>query len=417
MNIGIIGLGYVGIVNAIALASKNHQVFGVDTNTNRIEALQLGKLPISEPGLKDLFDTKTQANLHFSNEITSFSENVEGYIVCVGTPPMENGDVNLKDILEVVDALKNTPQKTKQFILFRSTIPPGTIEQLILPRIALGSNQYEVGFFPEFLREGNAVADFLSPSLSVLGSDSGVLQEMVTNLLPPETEIVDIKLAEMIKYANNSFHALKVTFANEMGRLANCFGVSGDKLMQLFVKDQTLNLSAKYFKPGAPFGGTCLTKELTALRNFSKKFEINANLLDSIMESNESLIIDYSRLIESFHLKSWGFIGVTFKPNTDDVRQSSTVAIMNRLPADTQFYVFDRIANLNTEHCPLPQLNPASSLKKLDTYCEGIVLGSQKLSEQEMTELLSFEGPIVNLGFFSYPELATSHSNFHSLIY
>ena len=338
MNVSIFGLGYVGAVTGGCLAAEGHRVIGVDVQEEKARAFGEGRPPIIEPELEQLLASAHQAGLIAGT--TSADEAVaqsEVSIVCVGTPSLENGRINLGFVRVVAQQIATAilHKQQRHTVIFRSTMLPGStrtlVEATLVEAGALGLA--EVYFCPEFLREGTAVADFREPPLSVLGTWNGDEPESTAalTLFGGQPTILSWETAEMVKYACNSYHALKVGFANEIGRLSKHLGVDGRKVMQALCQDHRLNISSAYLMPGNPFGGSCLPKDVSALGSLARIEGLSLPLLDHALTSNAAHLESLARLVTRTEMRRIGILGLAFKADTDDLRGSPMVALAEML--------------------------------------------------------------------------------------
>jgi len=435
MKLNIFGLGYVGSVTGLCLASIGHEVTGVEVVDSKVDAFNRGELPIFEPGLEELcqevMQGKTQGRFKAVTDLNNDERSSSVSIICVGTPSQNFGGVDLSQIKETMTALAKRISKNSEshHVIVRSTIPPGTTQNILIPLLEEQSGKkcgkdFSVCFYPEFLREGQAIGDFFKPSLNIVGSDNekslNLIQEIFKVDRPPAR--ASIKTAEMIKYANNSFHAIKVAFANEMGSLAQACQVDSQELMKHFVTDGTLNLSPYYLRPGFAFGGACLPKELRAISSLAQKKNLNLPLLSSIMPSNEEHIHRFLNLVEELRSEKIGFCGITFKPNTDDVRGSPLVTAIETLfkipsyKTTPQIFIYDQAAVLEkTEDLFKDPVKGLHHFNELVQSCETIVLGPFKLTEQQLSSLNDFKGTIIDLKWHSVPEKLKAHLGYRSI--
>ena len=342
MNISIFGMGYVGCILAAGHSSQGHKIIGLDINQSKLDILNHGKSPVFEKDIdnyiseaikKGLLETTTDANQAIKNSEIS--------LISVGTPSKENGEINLNFTIKVCEdiakALKE--KQTYHLIVFKSTLFPGTVENILIPLIEKTSGKkvgkdFGICHNPEFLREGSGMEDFFNPPVIVIGQldqKSGDLLEQIYKEINGETVRTTIKIGEMMKYVNNTFHGLKVTFANEIGKIAKQLNIDSHELMKIFCMDKQLNLSPYYLKPGVPYGGSCLTKDLEALKFEAKNRNLAIPLLNSIKESNDSHIEYCVKLIEKTNRKNIGILGLSFKENTNDLRSSVIILIIEQL--------------------------------------------------------------------------------------
>jgi GDP-mannose 6-dehydrogenase len=345
MRVSILGLGYVGCVSAACLAELGHTVVGLDVDPRKLEPIRKGMSPIVEPGLPELVKKGAEEGRLTATE--DYDEAVTGSeisLVCVGTPSAEGGRPNLDYTKRVCQQLADVISRKDGFhtIVFRSTIPPGTVETELIPILEKESGKrdgegFGVCFNPEFLREASAVHDFYHPPKIVIGerkqgSRAGdVLAELYKTIEAPLVR-TEIRISEMVKYADNCFHALKVCFANEIGNLSKAMGISDShKVMEIFCLDRQLNLSPYYLKPGFAFGGSCLPKDLRAIVRMSKETGIECPVLSAAEPSNRLQIERAVDIIRGTGRKKVGVLGMSFKAETDDLRESPIVQVVGTL--------------------------------------------------------------------------------------
>ncbi|MBI1840443.1 MAG: nucleotide sugar dehydrogenase [Verrucomicrobia bacterium] len=338
MNISIFGLGYVGAVTAGCLAGKGHRIVGVDVSPAKVESLNLGLAPIIEPGLPELLKgARDDGRLRATTRCDEALRDTEVSIVCVGTPSSISGALDLSFVRGVLqemgDCLRRTPKR--HTLVLRSTMLPGSTESLIGELLGdlERSGMLSVYYYPEFLRESTAVADFEHPSLAVVGSRDAArpAEELMKSLFGVDTAVVNWPTAEMIKYACNAFHATKITFANEVGRLGKQLSIDSRIVMDLLCRDTKLNLSPYYMKPGNPFGGSCLPKDVRALTHRARLEGVSLPLMESLLGSNERHLQSLLGLIMESGASEIVILGLSFKSNTDDLRESSMVEVVQTL--------------------------------------------------------------------------------------
>ena len=342
MEISIFGLGYVGTVCAGCLAAEGHSIIGVDVNAAKVDTMNSGVAPIVEPKLPEMFASAHRKGL--LRATTSAAEAIHASsvsLVCVGTPSQSNGNLDLtymKRVCEEIGAALKT-KKGDHLVVFRSTMLPGTTEDHLTPILEQYSGKkvgqgFEVAYNPEFLREGTSVDDFYGPPKIVLGETrpgtGDAMLELYKGIEAP-TVRTSIRIAEMVKYCDNIFHALKVSFANEIGNLCKAMGMDSHEVMAIFCQDRKLNISPAYLKPGFSFGGSCLPKDLRALTYQSKRFDLPSPVLNSILESNTVQTRLGVQRIMALGKKKVGFFGMAFKPDTDDMRESPLVEVIETL--------------------------------------------------------------------------------------
>jgi GDP-mannose 6-dehydrogenase len=340
--VSVFGLGYVGSVTAACLAHKGNRVIGVDRNEMKVGAIAAGQSPIVEAQVKELA-AKAHAEGFLgatTNTDAAISESEISFI-SVGTPSLRNGNLDLTSVEQVCREIGTALRHKDAFhwIVLRSTVLPRTTESVVIPALEAASGKkngvsFSVCFNPEFLREGTAVMDFLEPPFTVIGYLPGHNVSPVRELYAwAPTQIYETSLtsAEMLKYTCNAFHALKVAFANEVGTLCHHMGVDAQKVIEIFQSDTRLNISSAYLKPGFAFGGSCLPKDLKALNYRAKQLDIHLPLLNSILLSNDEHIERAVEHVLSTGKRKIGILGLSFKPGTDDLRDSPMVRLVKRL--------------------------------------------------------------------------------------
>lgn len=353
MKISIFGLGYVGAVTAGCLTRKGHHVVGVDVSSQKVETLNRGEAPIIEPGLEDLLKQANQQGLlRATSDAAEAVSATDVSFVCVGTPSSISGALDLRFVRQVAErvaaALRARPKS--HVLIFRSTMLPRSTERLVDEFMAdlVAGKRLDVFYYPEFLREGTAVKDFLEPSLAVVGTRDG--QQPAAELMPlfgAHVSVVNWPTAELVKYASNAFHATKITFANEIGRLGKQLEIDSGAVMSLLCADVKLNLSPYYLRPGNPFGGSCLPKDVRALNHFSRQQGVPLPLLENLMTSNEHHLRSLLQLIERAEQHEVVILGLSFKSNTDDLRESTMVEVaQNLLGRGYKIRIYDPQLNL-----------------------------------------------------------------------
>ena len=355
MNVSIFGLGYVGAVTAGCLTERGHRVIGADVQQGKVDAFNGGISPIVEPLLNELLaDARSKGLLSATTDSAAAVRESDVSIVCVGTPSLASGRLNLDYVRKVSEqisaaiAAKGSPH----VVIFRSTMLPGSTRTLVRDFFAaqLGAGQVRVYYCPEFLREGTAVKDFRDPSLCVVGTHDGAVPESreALELLGEKAEILAWEGAELIKYSCNYFHALKVGFANEIGRMAKFLEVDGARVMDVVCRDEKLNISRYYMKPGNPFGGSCLPKDVSALSSLARMEGVNLPLLDNVLDTNSAHLDLLIKLITSKETRKVGLLGLAFKADTDDLRGSPMVAVAETLLGrGYQLSVYDPSLNMS----------------------------------------------------------------------
>jgi len=343
MHIGVFGLGYVGTVTAACLAKDGHQVIGVDVAGDKVESINNGRSPIVERDVDKIIDEVVSAGrLKATTNTDEAIASSDIAIVCVGTPSSGNSSVDtqfVERVTEQIGRALSRSQKNNFLFVLRSTVPPGTTRKLVLPALEKSTGRavgdgYDIAFHPEFLREGSSVEDFYHPPKIVIGErsegGSACLMQLYQEIEAPRF-VTPLEVAEMIKYADNSFHAVKITFANEIGRLSKSLGVDGREVMRIFCCDTQLNISPAYLRPGFAFGGSCLPKDLRALLYEARHSDLDLPLLGALLPSNAEQVEQVFRWIERHAPALIGLAGLSFKPGTDDLRESPFVALAERL--------------------------------------------------------------------------------------
>lgn len=331
----IIGLGRIGCVTAACLADLGHQVWGVDIDEQRVASVSAGRLPFYESQLQPILRRNVDSGrLKATTDLETALVDSSIAMVCVNTGSASDGKADLTALLQVVDRIDEASRQGAYngAIVIRSTVPPGTIDGLLKPR--LRSSGLSLIANPEFLREGSSVMDFMRPSLIVIGAEREEDFQRVRELysqLPGEADSVSLREAEVIKYACNAFHALKIAFANEIGSLCNALGMDGERVMNVLSSDDLLNSAAAYLRPGFAFGGYCLPKDTKALSAFAAGLGVKAPLLGAILPSNEAHLQRSIEQVMELGLSRVGVFGLSFKAGTDDLRGSSALVFVEEL--------------------------------------------------------------------------------------
>lgn len=341
-KVAVLGLGYVGTVTTACLAEKGLQIVGVDPNTRKVDFIKEGVSPIVEPELGGLLKTAHQKGL--LSAVSSYREALKQNepqvtIVCVGTPSKADGSIDLKWIDSVAAEISSALDSfagNQHLLVFRSTMLPGSTKEIIQKHFNenIASGKLEVWFVPEFLREGSAVSDFRVPSLCAIGVSDGksvATPEALALFGADPSDVVSWETAETLKYACNSFHAIKVAFANEVGRLSKRIGVDSREVMRLLCKDTVLNISSYYMKPGNPFGGSCLPKDVAALNSMANQASVQLPLMKGVSDSNRVHQEALYDLVASLEGRRIGILGLSFKAATDDLRNSPMVLLAEAL--------------------------------------------------------------------------------------
>lgn len=358
MKIAIFGLGYVGVVSAACLARDGHEVLGVDPNPVKTDLLNQAKSPIVEPGLEALIQTTVAAGrLKAGADHAGAVRHCDLMLICVGTPGAANGSLDLRYVRRICEQIGEALARLDDFkiVAIRSTLLPGSMQSVVISTLEQASGKragehFGVCINPEFLREGTAIYDYDHPPKTVIGANdertAAPVRAIYAKLEAPMI-VTDLRTAEMVKYVDNSWHALKVTFANEMGRLAKAMSVDSRALMRLFCMDTKLNISPTYLRPGFAFGGSCLPKDVRALTYQGKLLDVETPVLSSILASNQVQVERALTLIRGSGYRRVGLLGLSFKEGTDDLRESPIVTLAEQLIGKGfELLIYDRNVKL-----------------------------------------------------------------------
>lgn len=342
MKASIFGAGYVGVVSAVCLARRGHSVVLVDVNPTKVNMINAGTSPIVEEGVAEMVDAMVrQGSLRATTVAEKAVAETELSLVSVGTPSAPNGSLSTTAVDkvsgEIGRAIRN--KDAEHTVIYRSTILPGTMNSLVVPRLvetsarAVGEGLH-VGFNPEFLREGSSIKDFETPPFTIVGSATErgyeVMETLYSGLDAPFFR-VSITLAESVKYLSNVFHALKITFANEAGTLLQALGIDSREAMRIFCEDNQLNISKAYLRPGYAFGGSCLPKDIRAFLFLAKSHDVSLPMLQQLLPSNNEHIQRAFQMVQSCEGRRVAMLGLSFKPGTDDMRESPLVTLAERM--------------------------------------------------------------------------------------
>jgi len=342
MKISVFGLGYVGVVSCGCLAREGHEVVGVDVSKVKVDMINSGYSPVIEPEIGDFIkDAVGKGRLRAISNAEEAVLNTDVSFVSVGTPSQSNGSLDLGHIEKVCEQIGLALKKKDDYhvVVIRSTMFPGSAKGVVIPTLERFSNKktgadFGVCVNPEFLREGTSVYDFYNPPKTVIGASdekcASIVQEIYRGF-PGKVFITSIEVSEMVKYADNNFHAVKITFANEIGMICKKLGIDSHDVMDIFCEDTKLNLSPYYLKPGFAFGGSCLPKDIRALSYKSKMLDIEIPLLNSLLHSNDKQVKAVIKKIIEMGKKKIGILGFSFKAGTDDLRESPVVEIIETL--------------------------------------------------------------------------------------
>lgn len=358
MKISIFGLGYVGAVSAGCLAHEGHEVIGVDPIADKVQLINRGHSPIVEADIGEIIGQAVQSgHLRATEDPYLAIHATDLSIVCVGTPSQPNGNLDLRFIRRICEQIGHVLREKQAWhvVAIRSTILPGTMRKIVIPTLEefsgkMAGTDFGICNNPEFLREGSAVRDFRCPPKTVIGELDKSSADMLATLyegLPAPLIRTDLNTAEMIKYVDNCWHALKIGFANEVGNLCDAFSIDPAKVMDIFCQDKKLNLSEAYLKPGFAFGGSCLPKDLRAISYQAKMHDLELPIFGSIMPSNEMQIANGIRSVVESGNKQVGILGFSFKAGTDDLRESPVIEVIERLIGKGyDLRIYDRNVNI-----------------------------------------------------------------------
>jgi len=417
--ISIFGLGYVGTVTAACLAHQGNRVIGVDLSSAKVEALKTGRSPIVEPGVADLIASSRQASrLEATSDAKKAVLDSEISFLCVGTPSMRNGKLDLGHIAPVCQEIGEALRKKETFhlVVLRSTVLPGTAETLVVPTLEKASGKklgkgFGVCVNPEFMREGTAVADFLQPAITVIGAadsaHSQILREVYANV-PGQVFETSFRSAEMVKYVCNAWHAVKISFANEIGTMAKELGVDAEAVIAIFAADTKLNISPSYLNPGFAFGGSCLPKDVRALNYRTKELDLELPLFQSILPSNDAHLDRALQIVLNTGKKKIAMLGLSFKAATDDLRESPQVQLVKRLIGEgCSLQIWDdnvslgRLIGSNRQYIEevIPHIGSllSSSLEEVLAQAEVVVIGTRGISRETLNSHLRPNHFVVDL--------------------
>jgi len=418
-SISVFGLGYVGTVTAACLAHKGFRVLGVDLSAAKVQAMESGRSPIVEPRVNEIISEAHQScRLHATMDSAAAVMQTDISFLCVGTPSLRNGKLDLGHIEPVCREIGETLKKKDSFhlVVLRSTVLPGTAESIVVPTLEQASDKrmgkdFGVCVNPEFMREGTAVADFLEPAMTVIGAarpEHSAALRQVYAWAPGRIFETSFRSAEMVKYVCNAWHAVKVTFANEVGTLAKQLGVDTDAVTEIFCADSKLNISPTYLKPGFAFGGSCLPKDVRALNYRAKELDLKLPLFESIMSSNEEHLERAVELVLETGKKKIGMLGLSFKAATDDLRESPHVQLVKRLLGEgCQIRIWDdnvslgRLIGSNREYIEhvIPHIGSllTRDLEEVVRDSEVVVIGTRGANIDSLRRALRPDQVVVDL--------------------
>jgi GDP-mannose 6-dehydrogenase len=419
MKITVLGLGYVGAVVAGCLARRGHQVVGVDTEPGKVALVNSGKSPIIEREIDEITAREVAAGrLSATADVAAAVKDSDLIMVCVGTPSRGNGEIDLQHVRRVCQqigaALRSHPGAP--VVVVRSTLLPGTTRELVIPTLEASSGRqagtdFGVCINPEFLREGSAVHDYLNPPKTVIGELNRASGDLLASLyteIPAPLIRTDIDTAEMVKYADNAWHALKVGFANEIGHFCKSLGVDSHRVMEIFCRDTKLNLSACYLKPGFAFGGSCLPKDLRALLHKAKSLDVAMPILSAVLPSNELQIERAVQTVIEHGSRKVGILGLSFKAGSDDLRNSPVVELAERLLGKGfELRIYDDNVKLASIHGTnrdyilqrIPHLSAllVSSIEEVLEHAGTIVIGNAAPEFRDILPRVGYRQTVVDL--------------------
>ena len=353
-DISVFGLGYVGCVSAACFASEGHSVVGVDVSESKVNLINAGQATIVEHGIAEMVSgMRAAGRLRATTDVAEAVAHTDISLVCVGTPSAANGSLDLGYVervcAEIGAAMRH--KSTRHTVVVRSTVLPGSTEEVAKPAFERASGlaahrDFGLAMNPEFLREGSSIRDFYDPPFTVVGAEDAETAEAVTRLyagLDAPVRTVAIRVAEMIKYACNCFHGLKVGFGNEIGNVCKALGVDSHEVMRIFCEDTKLNISSYYLKPGFAFGGSCLPKDLRAVTHRARQLDVPTPILEATLRSNELQVGRAFDMVQAAGNRRVGVLGLAFKSGTDDLRESPMVTLIERLIGKgAQLAIYDR---------------------------------------------------------------------------
>ncbi len=398
MRISIFGLGYVGAVSAGCLARDGHEVIGVDPNQTKVDLINAGTTPIIEESIGEMIaDAVKAGRLRATTSVRDAVMGSDLSLVCVGTPSQLNGNLDLSYVRRVCEEIGAAIRSKSEFhvVVARSTMLPGSMRSVVIPTLEQASGksagvEFGVCNNPEFLREGTAVYDYYHPPKTVIGETDERAGQMLVDLyekMDAPMVRTDVETAEMVKYADNNWHALKVAFANEIGNICKAVGIDGHKVMNIFCQDTKLNLSSYYMKPGFAFGGSCLPKDVRALSYKARSLDLEVPVLNAILPSNQRQIESAIDMIVRKGHRKVGILGFAFKAGTDDLRESPMVDVIEHLIGKGyDLRLYDRNVNLAAltganrdfilNHIPHISRLMVNSVEEVTSFADTIVIGN-----------------------------------------
>jgi GDP-mannose 6-dehydrogenase len=423
MKISVMGLGYVGAVSAACLAKQGHEVIGVDPQRTKVDLINEGRTPIIERDLGETIAAEVGAGrLRATSDVAAAVRHTDLVFVCVGTPSLPNGGIDLKYMRRVCEEIGQALRghAGAPTIVIRSTMLPGTMRDVVIPTLEASSGkragaEFGVCINPEFLRESTAVHDYFNPPKTVIGELNRASGELLASLYAHVSAPLirtDVETAEMVKYADNCWHAVKVGFANEIGNVCKALDVDSHRVMEIFCQDTKLNLSPYYLKPGFAFGGSCLPKDLRALLHKAKTLDVAMPILESVLPSNALQIDRAVRAVIDAAAKTRGrkigVLGFSFKAGTDDLRESPVVELTERLIGKGyELRIYDRNVSLASihganrdyilNHIPHISRLMVDSIGEVLDHAGTIVIGNADPDFREVPKLLADGQTVIDL--------------------
>ena len=398
MKISIFGLGYVGAVSAGCLATDGHEVIGVDPNKTKVDLINQGTTPIIEKDIGEMIAaTVKSGHLRATADVRDAVFGSDMSLICVGTPSQLNGNLDLSHVRKVCQEIGAAIREKDTFhvVVARSTMLPGSMRSLVIPTLEAASGKvagvdFGVCNNPEFLREGTAVYDYYHPPKTVIGESdekAGALLVQLYEKMDAPLVRTDVETAEMVKYTDNTWHAVKVAFANEIGNICKAVGIDGHKVMEIFCQDTKLNLSPYYMKPGFAFGGSCLPKDVRALTYKARSLDLDLPLLNAILPSNQRQVEKGIKMIVDKGARKVGILGFSFKAGTDDLRESPLVDVIEYLLGKGyELKLYDKNVNLAAltganqdyilNHIPHISKLMVSNMQDVLDFADTIVIGN-----------------------------------------
>ncbi len=431
LNISIIGLGYVGSVSCACFSSLGHRVIGVDPDVEKVKSISQGNSPIVEPQLDSLL-TRAHNNgkLDATADIEFAVLATDITLVSVGTPSKPDGGCDLRYLTAATVEIGNALTKKDSYhvIVFRSTVPPTTTTNILIPLLEKTTGKkcgrdFGVCFNPEFLRESTAIDDFYHPPKTVIGAFDKKSLNFASRLYQDiEGGVIETSLeaAEFVKYIDNTWHALKVSFGNEVGRICKAMDVDSHEVMNIFVKDTKLNISPYYLMPGFAFGGSCLPKDTRGIVSMADELNVDIPIIEHINQSNGFHINHTLGLIDSLAVSTIGIVGLTFKSDTDDLRESPSIKLLINLldkGYNVQFYdpsiTTDKLLDTDPELNKKLNLSRCNSITELETNAQALVITHNKKYSQDIINIANKDKPIIDV--IHLPEHMVANKNYHGL--